>query len=76
MNQLFKRQNYDENNQGDFAKLVWYLANKQKMANENKEITKEIVKQTADMSIKEVLDQQFKISKKANNEWKYEFRRQ
>jgi|TARA_B110001450_G_C17539890_1_gene448184 hypothetical protein len=45
------------------------------MANENKEITKEIVKQTADMSIKEVLDQQFKISKKANNEWKYEFRR-
>ena len=28
------------------------------------------------MSIKEVLDQQFKISKKANNEWKYEFRRQ
>ena len=44
MNELFKRQNYDENNQGDFAKLVWYLANKQKMANENKEITKEIVK--------------------------------
>ena len=74
LNNSFK--NYDLNNQGDFSKLVWFLANQKKIEKEKKFHLRQRILHNQDKTIREVLQQQAKLSKLSNAQWKFEYRRQ